>query len=238
MRIVAISDTHNRKPEVPSGDVLVHTGDLTMGGHLKEYVKALDWLASLKEQFPNIIFIAGNHDYVAESNPKEVAILAENRGLTYLFDSGVEVDGVKFWGSPYQPWFHDWAFNLERGPEIQEIWDKIPQDTDVLLTHGPPMLHGDMTARPDGTPRGRVGCENLLRTVHDWVKPKLHVFGHIHEDYGVSYDNETCYVNASTCDLSYHAENPPIIIDLTEDGSVSIVNEQEVTDNRFLIMPR
>ncbi len=235
MRLICISDTHNREPEVPDGDVLIHGGDLTMRGQLKEMVPALDWLASLKPRFRDIIFIAGNHDFMAETNPKEMAILAKNRGLTYLFDDSYVIDEVNFWGSPWQPWFHDWAFNLERGYEIQEKWDMIPTDTDILITHGPPEFYGDRTARVDGTPRGRVGCENLCRQIKDWIKPKVHIFGHIHEDYGITRDENTIFVNASTCDLMYQADNPPVIIDLTEDGSVTIVNEQEVNDSRFII---
>jgi len=97
----------------------------------------------------------------------------------------VEIEGVRFWGSPWQPWFFDWAFNLERGEEIRAKWELIPDDTEVLITHGPPQGHGDMTSRGEG-----AGCADLLARIRQ-VKPRYHLFGHIHEGYGTSTDGVT-----------------------------------------------
>ena len=85
---------------------------------------------------------------------------------------------MKFYGSPQQPAFFDWAFNVERGPaKIGKFGERIPADTDVLVTHGPPLGRGDLCS--SGL---RAGCVDLLQHVQQRVKPKLHVFGHIHED--------------------------------------------------------
>ena len=228
MRIVSISDTHNQGnwiPKIPNGDVLVHAGDHTGRGFRNEMMKALGWLERLKDQFENIILIAGNHDFFAEKHPEEMNEACEEAGLIYLHDESTIINGVKFYGSPYQPWFHDWAFNLRRGEPLRKKWAQIPEDTDVLITHGPPVGLGDRTQREEK----HVGCVDLLNRIAV-VKPKLHIFGHIHEGYGVhysKYDPYATFVNASTCTLSYQPENPPIVVDILEDGSVKVVEDDE-----------
>lgn len=211
LRLVCISDTHNQDLlyDLPEGDVLIHGGDLTGRGKVKEIAKALDWLATYTKRYKKIILIAGNHDFMAQKHPSLMKSMCETRGLTYLFDSGVEYEGVKFWGSPWQPWFHDWAFNLEEGYELQEKWDLIPTDTDVLITHGPP--YGIRDKCFDGR---KVGCHNLLREVKERIKPKFHIFGHIHEDYGQYKTKDTTFINASTCNLKYKAINMPIEVEI------------------------
>ena len=129
-------------------------------------------------------------------------------GVTYLEDEEVEIEGLRLWGSPWQPWFYDWAFNLPRGPALRAKWDRIPAGIDVLVTHGPP--HGVL----DHVGRGEdVGCEELLEAVRR-VRPRLHVFGHIHEGYGQLERDGVRFVNASTCTLSYDPVNAPILFDL------------------------
>jgi Icc-related predicted phosphoesterase len=144
-------------------------------------------------------------------------MLMNSPDFHYLQDSEVEVEGLKVYGSPWTPWFHDWAFNAQRGEDIKGLWDNIPGDTDILVTHGPPLGHGDRVLYPPGQ---RVGCEDLLNRVKE-IKPRLHVFGHIHEDSGKwdrYWDKKgtslTTFVNASSCDLSYKADNPPIVVDI------------------------
>lgn len=226
LRLVCISDTHNRNVVLPDGDVLIHGGDLTSRGWAEECARALAWLGQLRQngKFKHVVFIAGNHDFYAEKDPETFAALAKAAGLIYLRDSVVEIDGINFWGAPWQPWFYDWAFNLERGPELQEKWDLIPSNTHVLITHGPPYGYGDTVMRPPGD---KVGCENLKSTIQDRVKPLVHIFGHIHEGYGVYTDGVTQYINASTCTLRYKPTNAPIIVDLdlTGENKVTIVDE-------------
>ena len=204
MSIVVVSDTHNMhdRIEIPDGDVLVHGGDCLGHGTLEE-LDALDrFLGKLPHRHK--ILIAGNHDWCFERDPEAARRLVKN--AIYLEDESVELDGTKFYGSPWQPWFFDWAFNLERGEPLRKVWAKIPEDTDVLITHGPP--HGIL----DRTTRGElVGCEELLERV-DVVKPKLHLFGHIHEGYGKEQRGETLFVNASTCDVHYDPVNAPVEI--------------------------
>lgn len=206
MRIVCVSDTHGqgRDLAVPDGDVLVHAGDLTGMGTLAQLAKEATWLRSLPHRTK--VVIAGNHDFGFQHEPREALALFD--GLVYLEDSEATIEGVRFYGSPWQPRFFDWAFNLDRGEAIRRRWDQIPAGIDVLVTHGPPAGILDKTAA--GTD---VGCADLLDAVAR-VRPKVHVFGHIHEAYGVLERDGTKFVNASTCNRSYKPVQRPIVIDI------------------------
>jgi len=143
MKITFISDTHNKHNHLTSnaynnilgsGDVLVHAGDCTSMGKSHEITNFLNWLGMT--DFKHKIFIAGNHDFGFETHT-DIAEEFKERGIIYLFDTEVVIDGVKFYGSPWQPEFYDWAFNLPRGEKLAEKWAKIPGNTDILITHGP-----------------------------------------------------------------------------------------------------
>lgn len=108
-----------------------------------------------------------------------------------------------------QPEFYNWAFNLPRGEQCLAKWNQIPAEIDILITHGPPIGHGDLCS--SGL---RAGCVELLATVQERVKPKYHVFGHIHEGYGITSDGKIFFVNASTCDVNYSPINPPVVFDI------------------------
>ncbi len=246
VRLVCQSDTHSRvegllKP-IPDGDIYVHAGDFTSTGTLKELVAFESYVAALPH--PHKIVIAGNHDitlhreyyttrggrrFHGKWKMQDVdvcrAVLAESENLTYLEDSGTTVMGLTFWGSPWQPAFCDWAFNLERGsPEIREVWSRIPARVDVLLTHGPPRGHGGKTAQFVDE-----GCADLL----DAVRARdiaLHVFGHIHEAYGVTRDERTTFVNASTCTLAYRPTNSAVVIDVMPSAVAGMMAEEVVVD--------
>lgn len=217
MRIVCLSDTHNRHDalRVPDGDVLVHAGDATMHGSAEELAAFDAWFGSLPHRHK--LLVAGNHDFLFEQRPRGARELI--RSATYLEDSGTAIDGVRFWGSPWQPWFLDWAFNLRRGAPLKAKWDLIPEGTDVLITHGPP--HGVLDRVGGVVPRltaaatggEHVGCEELRGAVLR-LRPRLHVFGHIHEGYGQQSLDGTRFVNASCCDRSYRPQNPPLVVDL------------------------
>jgi Icc-related predicted phosphoesterase len=188
--IVCVSDTHSRhaRTAVPDGDVLVHAGDITRHGSLYD-VEAFDqWLRTLPHRHK--VVICGNHDFCFQEQPAKARALVTN--AIYLEDSGCEIDGLTFWGSPWQPWFGGWAFNLPRGEELAKVWGKIPDRVDVLITHGPPEGILDTTNRG-----GVVGCRDLLDRVRV-VRPRLHVFGHIHEAAGRADIDGTIFVNAST----------------------------------------
>jgi len=222
MRLVLISDTHTHQDlALPDGDVLVHAGDATSTGTLPQVSRFLAWFESRPHRHK--IFIAGNHDWLFEREADSAAmLLAEHPGLVYLQDGGAEIGGIRFWGSPWQPAFMDWAFNLPRnGPRLREAWNRIPLGTDVLITHGPP--YGTLDQVRGGE---HLGCEELkLRCAA--VKPRLHVFGHIHDSYGVTHAGSQVLVNASTCDEAYRPAHRPVVVDITAD-------RVQVQDDGFL----
>jgi predicted phosphohydrolase len=158
------------------------------------------WLRSLPHRHK--VVIAGNHDFLVQEKSAEARPLFE--GLTYLEDEEAVIDGVRIWGSPWQPWFHQWAFNLHRGADLDAKWKLIPEGIDVLVTHGPPAGMGDKCW--DGR---RVGCDDLLRHLGR-VKPKVHLFGHIHEDRGEWPYGATRVINVTTSDC----ELPCTVIDV------------------------
>ena len=237
IRFVCISDTHgkHRKINLPDGDVLLHAGDITNVGEANQLEDFAEWLSDLP--FKQKIVIAGNHDLSihkayfsnrenyahilgikkSDTDPELItnrarkALCSQSKNkFTYLEDESETVlGGYKIYGSPWQPEFYNWAFNLSRGEECSKMWDKIPLDTDILLTHGPPVGHGDKCRSGHN-----AGCVDLLARVVDHVKPIFHIFGHIHEGYGATTNGTTTFVNASTCTLSYKPDNPPLVFDL------------------------
>ena len=220
MRLVCISDTHNRHREIalPEGDVLVHAGDMTMRGSPREIQDVADWMGSLPH--PVKIAVAGNHDWLFQREPARARRIFEDAGVVYLQDQAYATGGLRFWGSPWQPWMMSWAFNLPRGERLREKWDLIPSGVDVLVTHGPP--HGilDRVERFAGRVFSlamrqgeHVGCEELLLAVQR-VRPRVHVFGHIHEGYGLHESDGSRFVNASFCDLHYKPGQPPLVVDV------------------------
>ncbi len=206
IRIVCLSDTHNTSKtlNVPDGDILIIAGDVFNKGYEHEIQKFDAYLATLPHKHK--IMIAGNHDWaLAYATPEEIKTLITN--AVYLQDSGIELEGIKFWGSPWQPEFCDWAFNLPRGKLLAEVWSLIPDDIDVLITHGPP--YGILDQNDIGQ---HVGCLDLLEAL-DRVQPKLHIFGHIHESAGKLEKDGITFVNACICDGKYRPVNPPIVVD-------------------------
>lgn len=206
-QIVCLSDTHNCNEEisVPDGDILIHAGDATIRGTIDEIVLFNEWFANLPHR--NKIFVAGNHDWLFQTNPSAARKLLDDK-IIYLQDSSIEIENLKIYGAPWQPRFFDWAFNLNRGREMEEKWQLIPIDTDVLITHGPP--NGIL----DQTPQGDfAGCEELRKRVEE-IRPKAHIFGHIHCGYGREEKFGVKFINASNCDEAYEPTNLPILIDL------------------------
>lgn len=216
MKIVFISDTHaqHQNLQLPKLDLkdsestmLIHTGDISTMGRESEVKDFLEWFE--KQDYTYKIFIAGNHDFLFERNPS----LAESfipKNCIYLNNSSVEIEGIKIWGSPITPRFFDWAFNCDRGEKIRKYWEQIPNDTDIVLTHGP--AYGIL----DQTKHGLlVGCEELIKIIEK-IKPKIHAFGHIHEAYGKVNNVDTTFINASVLDIRYQLVNEPFLIDWNE----------------------
>ncbi len=224
MRIVCLSDTHDRHAAipVPDGDVLIHSGDLTFKGDDANVKAGFAWLSQLPHE--RIIFVPGNHDFAFEKEPEIVRDLAlAFPRVEVLIDRETDLRDHKIYGSPYQPWFHDWAFNFPRGSagenEARSCWAKIPGDTEILITHGP--VHGIL----DETARGQhVGCPHLLERLATLEKLRLHICGHIHEAYGVQRVGNVLFVNASTCDLQYRPLQKPIVVDVTSDGASQVAS--------------
>lgn len=189
MKFVLISDTHGLHDylDVPDGDVLLHAGDCSKSGKHEQIEDFNRFLGELPH--PHKIIIAGNHDFGFEQRPAETQALITN--ATYLEDEAVTINGVKIYGTPWQPEFHNWAFNLPRGAALKEKWDLIPADTDILITHGPPKNIGDRTFMGK-----HVGCDELTKRVKE-IQPKIHLFGHIHENAGQWQMDDTLYINAS-----------------------------------------
>lgn len=208
MKFVTIADTHGKHSslKLPSGDVLIHAGDMSMKGGKDEIADFSRWFD--KQDFEHKILIAGNHDfYFEEESDKDIQQLLP-KNIVYLKDSMATINGLKFWGSPITPWFFDWAFNRYRGDPIKKHWDLIPLDTDILITHGPIFQTLDRTL--DGQ---QVGCKDLFNKVQE-IKPKVHICGHIHESYGTVNKDGTQFINASVLNAKYELTNHPIVFEL------------------------
>lgn len=207
MKIVCISDTHtkHRKATIPDGDLLIHAGDICHFGKDKDVLLDFnDWIGNLPHQHK--IVIAGNHDKILERDPDPSGNFISN--AHYLKDELLELEGLRIWGSPATPWFRGAAFNYHRGEEIAKIWSLIPDKLDILITHGPP--HGILDRTWFGL---KVGCKDLQKKVEE-IKPRLHIFGHIHEQAGRKIIDQTEYINASLVNWRFKLKNAAQIVDL------------------------
>jgi Icc-related predicted phosphoesterase len=229
---------------LPEGDVLIHSGDISNKGGEKDVTNFINWYKNI-QGFNTKIFISGNHDFCFEKvnlphhkgdyDWLHVLMTTENlsqSNIVYLEDNTMTLESpefsrpIKIYGSPWQPWFYDWAFNLPRlGEELNAKWAAIPRDTDILITHTPP--NGIRDFIPSYRGNDNVGCESLRFHVEQ-INPLVNVFGHIHEGYGAAYVKETLFVNASICNPRYIPNNKPIIFDLIEtDGKIQAIYVEE-----------
>jgi Icc-related predicted phosphoesterase len=161
------------------------------------------------------VFIGGNHDFPLEKYPLMLKNTVMPEGTYYLNDSGVEIEGLKIWGSPIQPWFYNWAFNRDRGADIKKHWDLIPSDINILITHGPPYKILDETLRWNPVnPSKNVGCEDLTNKIKELNDLKVHIFGHIHEGYGEENIDGIKYLNASVLNTYYEMVNRPHLFEI------------------------
>lgn len=209
--LTSISDSHGQHLdiELPGGDILLHCGDIAHHrGDGRELMSFLGWLQS--QPYEHKIFICGNHDFLFQDHPAAVAQMIAKYDVTYLQDSSVKACGLNIWGSPWQPAFHNWAYNLPRGgPELAAKWAAIPDDTNILLTHGPPYGVGDMTSRGEA-----AGCTALLRRLPELKQLKASFGGHIHEGYGIREVAGVPCINCSVLDYKYRLVNKPITIEV------------------------
>lgn len=211
MRIVGLSDTHKQHKEVhvPDGDVIVFAGDMCGGGGEKSARRFVEWFSNLSHSHK--IVVAGNHDRCLDNSARVmVKDYFYEKGLIYLEHEPYEIEGIKFFGSPYTPIFGHWSFTLKRGEELARQWRQIPDDTNVLITHGPVYGIRDQS----GFSSEHCGCRDLGDRVSELSELKLHIFGHIHDGYGVSHINGKTFANVCICNEEYEPVNKPIIFDL------------------------
>lgn len=208
------------KIDYPKADILILAGDILRNYSWDRQFDALKQLEELtqlnqlfgelkKDKYKEIIVVGGNHDFAFELQSKEAARLLTN--AIYLMDSSATVQGIKFWGSPRTPFFHNWAYNFNKDPEKYKIeamhcWNSIPNDIQVLITHGPPYDILDKVD-PARSSQERVGCKYLLNRIKQ-LNLKLHVFGHIHYSRGILKKDNTLFVNAAICNEDYLPLNP------------------------------
>lgn len=218
--IVIISDTHTehrRLSNLPKADAIIHCGDFTSMGRSHEIVDFMQWFSKL-EQYTHKLCVAGNHDWMFETN-QLLALEKVPKNVIYLEDSGIEIEGLKFWGSPVQAPFCNWAFNRPE-EKLAEHWKAIPDDTDVLITHCPPYSIFDLSIYD----KIHTGSPSLYKEVVERIKPKLHSFGHIHSGHGVKVIENTTFINASNLDEDYMCVYEPIFIEII-DGNVTVLNQ-------------
>jgi len=213
MLVAIISDTHNKHDQisVPDADLLVHCGDYSIHGSLVELMQFNKWLGTLPHK--RKLVIPGNHDFICEDLP--ILAKKEMSNATLLIDELIEIDGKRIYGSPWTPKYGKWAFMLPR-VEMARIWEKVPENLDLLMTHGPPRRVMDLTVRDNSN----VGCVSLLETCQR-LAPKHHAFGHIHEGYGettiawgYSGITNTHFINAAICTVAYEPTNKPILVEI------------------------
>lgn len=234
LKITTISDTHSKhnllNKDLPGGDLLIFAGDYMNTGYYKnEAISFFEWFDSI-DNYETKIMIDGNHDRMMENETSEMkGLLTGYKTIEHLLDDELVLyydgpngeyseDNIRIYGSPWQPEFNSWAFNLPRsGKELQDKWNNIPSNTDILITHGPPFGYLDI---PGGSSL-RVGCE-LLRYRVDEIKPKINVFGHIHGSAGYYFNGHTHFINASVLNESYIYTNLPLSFEWN-----SITNEIE-----------
>jgi Icc-related predicted phosphoesterase len=212
MKIVIISDTHNKHKQIksedlPSADIIIHCGDFTSMGYSHEIRNFMKWYSGLV-QYDYKIIIAGNHDLMFEDYP----VLAKEHipeNVYYLEDSEIEILGLNIYGTPVQKPFDNWAFNRPE-EKLKQHWMAIPDNTDVLITHSPPYMIRDYASYSDDN----VGSPSLRDEVLNRIKPKIHCFGHIHEKHGITDEDGIKFINASSLNLKYEYVNKPIVVEI------------------------
>ena len=228
MNIVFFSDPHGFHDEMtlPEADIAICPGDISLRGNRTEIESFMSWYE--KQPVTHKVMIAGNHDYwFDKKHPKSLNYKLEDdshldlipEGIIYLENSDVTIEGIKIWGSPVTPWFHNWAFNM-LPEDLEKFWDQIPGDADIVVTHGP-CANTKLDLCKSGH---KVGCPSLTRRIAE-IRPKILAFGHIHEAYGIDdkfipddegVEKVTRLINCSVLNLQYYMANEPVLINWEE----------------------
>lgn len=211
MKICCASDLHGFTPDIPDCDLLLLAGDYQTQrkGWLEWRDVYKPWIDAIAERGIKVVGVAGNHDWMF-IHEKDNLIRVN---WTYLQDSGCEFQGLNIWGSPWQPRFFDWAFNLDE-EELEKKWRLIPKNTDIILLHGPPRGYGDLSRfSVNGTGPERTGSPSLTKRIEE-IKPKLVVCGHIHSAYGMYQLGDTMVVNVAVVNERYQLTKHPVIVEI------------------------
>lgn len=216
VKICHISDTHTLPFKIEPADILVHSGDALNSGKFKDLVTFRLQLEEIKEHFKHIVYVPGNHDWELQYKPKESEEFLQSTvpNLVVLHEKSIELMGLKFYGTAYQPFFCNWAFNVQYPKDLKEIYERIPDDTQVLVTHCPPygiLDHVINRWNPNGE---HVGSKELADELPRLKALKLHMFGHIHYSSGMKLIDGVEYSNGAICDEAYLAVNKPNVIEL------------------------
>lgn len=220
MIIDCISDLHGYYPHLTGGDLLIVAGDLTKNDTKKQIFEYIKWLCN--QDYEKKIHIGGNHDNsLVPQSTDSYGAKGNSYNIDYLRDTDTEFKGLKIWGSPWTKTFKGinpkcCAFTIGTDEELNEKWKLIPDDIDILITHCPPYtVLDEVRADHYTTPSEHVGSQSLLDHVTNRIKPKVHVFGHIHERGGRKIDTDTTkFVNASIVNEHYKHVNKPVRIEL------------------------
>lgn len=205
IKIVAISDTHGRQFNLPSADILIHSGDWSGAGVYQDTFKFLNWMESIKADYKQIIVVPGNHDIYVEQNIALTKTEFKNRGIELLIDEAFQYDYLKIYGSPWTPIFGNWAF-MKNEEQLKKIFENIPVDTNILVTHGPANGILDELDQFGSAPGENVGSKSLLNKLEQ-INPDIHIFGHIHCRSGFKLHKKTLCVNAASVNEQYRLED-------------------------------
>jgi Icc-related predicted phosphoesterase len=206
VRLVMLSDTHgfHREVDVPSGDILIHAGDFTLfSKSLKAIEDFNDWLGELPHQYR--VVVPGNHEFFLEADSERRSLSSH---ASVLINEGIDIDGLRIWGSPVTP-LYGGAFGLISPEDRKRLYARIPEDTDILITHGPP--YGILGVAPGSSIH--AGCTELLDAVLR-IRPRLHVFGHIYGAGGIYTTEHRTFVNAALPGVDAEIERAPIMLDI------------------------
>lgn len=216
LKIVSISDTHEKHRQliIPECDILIHSGDCTNRGSLLKLYDFCTWIAQQPARHKVLVY--GNHElgFSSGSKRQEAVDTPKQFGINYLENSEIVIDGIKIYGSPITPFYFDWEWNVNRGSEIAKVWSQIPNDTNILITHGPP--HGilDLVEEDFCETDQHQGCEELRKKVDQLSNLKLHVFGHLHGNNQLIELNNKIFINAAMVDDKHRIIREPVVIDL------------------------
>jgi len=218
IKVAVISDTHNRaeKLVMPKADILIHCGDYSSRGCEYELEEFKNWIDSVSHLYKHIILVPGNHDRIFEFDEQRSRMTLSN--VIVLIDQSIEILGLKVYGTPYQPFFNNLAFNL-KGKSLHDKYRKIPNKLDILITHSPPKGVLDSVRNffdkksKSYLDHVSYGSEFLYKQVIK-KEPRFHFFGHIHDSFGVFNSGTTTFANASSCSEKYEITNPVLVFEI------------------------